>query len=226
MSFSFLLAGALAFASSAQPAGGPATAYRALGTEPFWGVTIERGRMTYHDAEGRRFSVPTPTARPSFNGRRYITRRLTVDITRQRCSDGMSDRSYADTVRVVADGRRLSGCGGAYTNDVALAGTRWRIVAINGAAVPAREWYTIRFEGDRLTGMAGCNHFSGGYRLDNGRLIAGPIASTRMACQGPRGRDEQAVLRALAAPLRFAERGEGMIELTSNGGTLRLRQVR
>ncbi len=87
--------------------------YRALGTEPFWSVTIEAGRMTYGPADGAKIAVPAPAPRPTFNGHRYETSRLTVDVIHSRCSDGMSDAIYADTVLVLIDGRRLSGCGGA-----------------------------------------------------------------------------------------------------------------
>ena len=33
--------------------------YRALGTEPFWSITVANGRMTYESPEGG-FSVPAP----------------------------------------------------------------------------------------------------------------------------------------------------------------------
>src|SRR5688500_16436138 len=49
------------------PAAGP---YRALGTEPFWSVTIADGRMTYDSPEGG-FSVDAPAARATAGGRRF-----------------------------------------------------------------------------------------------------------------------------------------------------------
>lgn len=93
----------------------PAGIYRALGTEPFWSVTIEGGQMVYQPADGPRIAVSAPSPRTSFNGHRYETARLVVDVTHVPCSDGMSDNRYADTVLVVADGRELKGCGGAVT---------------------------------------------------------------------------------------------------------------
>lgn len=86
--------------------------YRALGTEPFWSVTIGNGRMAYDSPEGG-FSVRAPAPRETGDGRIYGTRRLTLHIWHGECSDGMSDRRYAETVRVEADGRTLNGCGGA-----------------------------------------------------------------------------------------------------------------
>lgn len=108
--FALLLAGC-----ATAPASTPGETYRALGTEPFWSVTIGGGRMIYDSANGPRFSVPAPRPRTTFNGHRYESQRLTVDVVHTRCSDGMSDRTYADTVQVNVDGENLRGCGGAWT---------------------------------------------------------------------------------------------------------------
>lgn len=86
--------------------------YRALGTEPFWSVTIGVRRMVLTRLGERTVSVRTPAARPTFNGRRYVTRRITVDVTRTPCNDGMSDRRFPDTVTVHFDRKTLRGCGG------------------------------------------------------------------------------------------------------------------
>lgn len=86
--------------------------YRALGTEPFWSITVAGGRMTYDSPEGG-FSVPAPAPQELGDGRIYETRRITLQVSHGECSDGMSDRRYPQTVRAVIDGRELRGCGGA-----------------------------------------------------------------------------------------------------------------
>lgn len=93
---------------------GEAESYRALGTEPFWSITIEGGRMTYETPEGG-FSVPAPRGQELDDGRLWEIRRITLQSSNQECSDGMSDRRYAQTVRAVVDGRALQGCGGDVT---------------------------------------------------------------------------------------------------------------
>ncbi len=80
------------------------------GTEPFWSITVANGRMTYDSPEGG-FSVPAPAPEETGDGRIYETRRITLHIWHGECSDGMSDRRYAQTVRAVVDGRTLNGCG-------------------------------------------------------------------------------------------------------------------
>ena len=87
--------------------------YRALGQEPGWTVTIHDGRIDYSGDYGEtRITVDRPEPMPTFNGRRYETPRLTVDITYLRCNDAMSGHGYQHQVMVIADGTTVRGCGG------------------------------------------------------------------------------------------------------------------
>lgn len=88
--------------------------YRALGTEPFWSITIADGRMRYETPDGG-FSVRAPRGQELGDGRIWETRRITLQASNQACSDGMSDNRYSQTVRAVVDGRTLNGCGGEVT---------------------------------------------------------------------------------------------------------------
>ena len=85
------------------------TVYRALGQEPGWTVTITDERIDYLGDYGE---TRTPDPRTTFNGHRYETERLIVDITHSRCNDVMSGHGYEDTVMVIADGTTVHGCGG------------------------------------------------------------------------------------------------------------------
>ena len=107
---------ALLLAGCATMPAGQGAPYRALGTEPFWAVTIAGGRMTYETPDGG-FSVPAPRAQETGDGRIYRTRRITLHVWLAECSDGMSDRRYPETVRAEVDGRTLDGCGGTPTGE-------------------------------------------------------------------------------------------------------------
>jgi heat shock protein HslJ/uncharacterized membrane protein len=88
------------------------TSYRAIGTEPFWDLEI--GRDLIFTDRGNNVSVSQPAPQPinGVAGETYQTPRLEVNIVHRQCSDGMSDRSYPDTVDVRVDGRqRYRGCG-------------------------------------------------------------------------------------------------------------------
>lgn len=92
--------------------------YRALGQEPGWNLNIGSGRIDYVGDYGEtRISVPRPDPRTTFNGRRYETERLVVDITYSRCNDAMSGHGYEHQVMVTADGQTVRGCGGQRRTD-------------------------------------------------------------------------------------------------------------
>ena len=104
-------------ATPAKEAAEPAAAqesYSALGQEPGWALKIGGGRIDYAGNYGeKKINVARPDPRPSFNGRRYVTSRLTVDITYARCNDAMSGFGFEHQVMVIADGETFKGCGGA-----------------------------------------------------------------------------------------------------------------
>jgi len=215
------------FLAGAAPATAQPATYRAVGTEPFWSVTITPRQMRYETPAGRAVTVATPRpAHPRPTGRIYSTSRLRVSIRTAPCSDGMSDRTYADTVDVTVDGRELHGCGGGFVEAVNLTNTNWRITAINGLGVPADGRYQMEYTEDRLSGRAGCNSFSGPYRLDGRRLHAGPLMSTRMACfAGAAMRNEAAALEILGGPVTISRPREQALELRGAAGSISLRIV-
>lgn len=119
MRWTILLAAAVAAGCTTQepPPAGPDPAqerYEARGQEPGWHLLIHDGRIDYSGNYGeKKIDVARPEPRPSFNGRRYVTDRLTVDITYVRCNDSMSGFGFEHQVMVIADGETYKGCGGA-----------------------------------------------------------------------------------------------------------------
>ena len=88
--------------------------WRAIGTEPFWGVSIGRDRLLYSEPAQDPVEFPPAEARRTDGG--FILsstldgRVLEIDLRAESCSDGMSDRQYDWAARVEIDGRRLDGC--------------------------------------------------------------------------------------------------------------------
>jgi uncharacterized membrane protein len=85
--------------------------YRALGTEPFWAVTVRGDRATL-ERPGR---APLPvivTLTQDRRAMRYIGEGLTMTVTPGPCSDGMGDTLHADRVQIAFDEGTLKGCGG------------------------------------------------------------------------------------------------------------------
>ena len=201
----------------------PAATYRALGTEPFWSVTLADGRLVFEDVEDRRIVAEDVRLRATSNGRRYESARVVLDITHERCSDGMSDRIYADTVRALVDGQELRGCGGSILPPETLADTAWQITHIGGEDVSGREGYFLNFESNRMSGRAGCNSISGAYRVSSDGLRAGPLAMTRMACPG-RMEHEQELGRILSGTVRLYYPDGDTLIMRGEAGEIRLRR--
>lgn len=201
----------------AQEAQADPNAYRAVGTEPFWSLTITRDRIVYDDAEDRETVVRKPRAQTANGNLVYRTRAMTVVIRNQECSDGMSDRRFADTVRVKVGRRTLNGCGRAYPDARSLDGSEWRIASVGDTAITLPRPATIAFTEDRVSGSTGCNRFTGGYTLQAGRLTL-RLAMTRMACMGEAGAVEGAVTDLLNDPMVAYPMRDGSIRLVGTEG--------
>lgn len=94
------------------PPATPTPSYKALGTEPGWTLTVTPTSVSYEGEYGATIiSEPSPPRFRPVAGR-YAGKRLVVTIAPGPCSDGMSDRTYRDTVTVSADSRIVTGCGG------------------------------------------------------------------------------------------------------------------
>ena len=63
-----------------------------------------------------------------------------------------SDRRYADTVTVVADGKTVKGCGGKILPPADVAGTSWTFMSIGGKPVASDRPTSLQFDGARLSG--------------------------------------------------------------------------
>ena len=109
---------------------------------------------------------------------------------------------------------------GPFAQPVRLAGTQWRVVAINDRAAPSNGDYSVGFEGNRVRARFGCNHFSGDYRIQSGQLIIPMLAGTRMACIGPVGAMEGMGTAVMRAPMAMGWSGPDQLTLTNAGGTI------
>lgn len=87
------------------------TRYRAMGTEPFWAITVKGSNLTLERPDHAPLHLPI--ARTD-DGRaiRYLGDGLAMVVTEGPCSDGMSDAVWADRVSVAFGEGTFKGCGG------------------------------------------------------------------------------------------------------------------
>lgn len=96
-----------------------------------------------------------------------------------------------------------------------LAGTRWRVETIAGKSLPGMIESNVAFDADgRISGTAGCNRFSGRYRLNDGELSVANLITTRKICFPAIMAQEESLLRVLEGARRI-ERDSGLLLLES-----------
>ena len=201
----------------------PGSVYRAVGTEPFWDMTIDERRMIFTD-RGNNVAVaqPTPRVIVGIAGEIYQTPRLGVNIVHRQCSDGMSDRVYPDTVQVDVDGRRYNGCGGGAVAPASLAGTNWRVVSVNGRTPPATAEYYMQFEQSRVGAKFGCNGMGGSYVQTGNVVRASDVSQTLMGCPEPSASFEREGSAILNQPMTMSWSGGDLLTLSNAAGRIEL----
>jgi len=104
-----------------------------------------------------------------------------------------------------------------------LAESTWKFTTIDDTA-PASAEAQISFQAGHIGANVGCNGMGGPWRIENGRLIAGPLVQTEMYCEGPVWQQEQAVSALLAAAPLFEVNDDTMV-LKSSGHFAELKRV-
>lgn len=209
----------------ALPANAPhAASYFALGTEPGWTVEITDNRVKYAGDYGATIiDTEHSGERRSGATRRYVTKDLRITIEPGPCSDGMSDRRYSDKVTLSVRGQTLSGCGGPILPVASLAGTNWKIVAVDGRPAIEKPEAVLRFTETGVSGSTGCNRFSGSFTAAEQAITFGPLGLTRMACAEPAMAQENVVMAVLNNRVAVDYDDAGRMILTAaDGRTLTL----
>ena len=199
-----------------------AVLYKAVGNEPGWNLTVRPARMDYVGDYGQvNIAEPTPPNFRAVHGT-YRSGKLQLTISAGPCSDGMSDLTYRQTVRVTADGRTVSGCGGGTIAENRLAGTSWAVVSLNGRPVPGGH---LQFADRDLSARFGCNSMSGQYQLNGDHLSTANLVQTEMACPEPAMTFEREAGVLLRSNVRVERIGGERLRLVSEAGTIELRRA-
>lgn len=102
-----------------------------------------------------------------------------------------------------------------------LVGTSWRGILIRDAEPIADAPPTIRFDAGQAGGTTGCNVYGGAWSLEaDGTFSIESMVMTEMACDGPRGTQEGAVIEILqnADTLEFL--ADGTIRISGSAGSI------
>ncbi len=85
--------------------------YRALGTEPFWAVTV-KGSTAILERPDKPPASFTVSRNDDGRAVRFLGEGFTMTVVEGPCSDGMSDAIWSDQVAIAFGEGTLKGCGG------------------------------------------------------------------------------------------------------------------
>jgi heat shock protein HslJ len=100
-------------------------------------------------------------------------------------------------------------------DDTPLA-ARWIAFELNGKAVAGP---TLDTTADKVSGTGGCNQFNGPISIEDDAVQIGPVASTRMTCEG-KSETEAQYFAALEAARTFVLDGDMLVLKAEDGHVL------
>ena len=107
--------------------------------------------------------------------------------------------------------------------DAPLSNTYWKLLAVDGkpaeVAEGQREAHMILRLDGKVAGSTGCNRMTGSYETKGTELTFGPIAATRMFCEGT-AETERLYMAALAGTRGWRTKGDSLDILDGDGGLL------
>lgn len=104
-----------------------------------------------------------------------------------------------------------------------LAGTSWRVVAIDGQPISTAGDYSMRFDANGGVGARfGCNSMGGQYRLTGDILTVSDLATTLMGCPEPAATHERQGSAVLGQPMRIAFTSNERMYLSNPAGSIAL----
>ena len=128
---------------------------------------------------------------------------------------------------VVALALLLAACGESdltrEAHPTTLAGSAWRVVAVNGRPPMAGSEPTVVFAAADVKGSAGCNSYGGRYAYEpsTGAIAFRDLGMTMMACaEAPRNDMEALFTRAINQAATASIDPEGRLVLSGPGGQI------
>ncbi|MCB2050752.1 MAG: META domain-containing protein [Novosphingobium sp.] len=119
----------------------------------------------------------------------------------------------------------LAGCTVLANPSSELDGSEWRLQTLDGDELASSN-ARFKFTGDQLRASAGCNTMTGNWRVEDSRLLIGPLMQTEMYCAGPTWEQEKTLGALLAsAPVLSNDDKWTALTLTSRGHSAELVRI-
>ncbi|MBD3730441.1 MAG: META domain-containing protein [Sphingomonadales bacterium] len=118
----------------------------------------------------------------------------------------------------------VGACAPKELDDNPLQASEWRFITIDSQPPASPDKARLGFQDGRIGANVGCNAMGGPWRIEQGRLIAGPLVTTEMYCAGPVWDQEMAVSALLAATPEIAL-DDDLLVLRSPGHSAELERI-
>lgn len=205
--------------------------FKALGTEPFWGIEISEDSIKFTTPEEKdNFSLSYEKPQKAMDANVILYRaksdkiNLEVTIQQGKCSDGMSDKTHNYSVKVFikrGDQKELllNGCGN-YIIDYRLHDI-WALEELEGKKINPEEFkkgvpnLEIYAEEARFSGMAGCNQMGGKLFSEKELLRFTDVFTTEMMCENYE--TEKVLVKALQSTTKYELKNNKLYLLNPEG---------
>jgi heat shock protein HslJ len=144
----------------------------------------------------------------------WVSALLTGSPTVSLAADELAVKG-ADTTLTLGDRTKVA-------NENALDGRTWDLVSLDAATAPEGAYVSVA--DGKLYVATGCNRGFGSVTVTDGAIEIGPIALTRMACEGATNEWEQALTTFLTGSLDYVVTGTD-VTLTNGTQTLTLTEA-
>jgi heat shock protein HslJ len=101
-----------------------------------------------------------------------------------------------------------------------IQGIEWRAVSVSGRAPVATHIPTIKLDGTRASGNAGCNSYGADVTVTGGSIRFGPVMQTEMACADPNAMAVEGDFVAALSAATSIEIRDGKLVIGGPGGEL------
>ncbi|WP_191907044.1 META domain-containing protein [Adhaeribacter soli] len=204
----------------------------AKGNGGAWNLELNLDKNIVFESAGDRLKLnaPDPTEQKMADNKGFIYRAkteagtLTVRLLKQTCTDKASGRTFPYGVEVTANAQSYTGCG-LFLQDARLVGT-WQLQQLNGKNLKASDFtkglptLELQPESQQVSGVSGCNRFTGYVEIKGDKVAFGNLAGTRMACPGTAMQTETEYLGLLSGKTLTYEIEQNRLTLKDQGKQL------
>ncbi|WP_162907625.1 META domain-containing protein [Allorhizocola rhizosphaerae] len=180
----------------------------------FGDVTFEGGRMKVSDMGGTDMACDKPRMDQDDWFIKFVTAGPAYTLT------GNDLVLKGDSTEIKLQDREVA------DPDRPLAGRRWTVDSLldseSASSVPQGAQAYLEFQGDKVTGNTGCNSLGGTFSQQDKTITFSNVATTKMACPGPEGQLERAVVGVLDGTVDYTIEANRLVLKHPSGRGLQL----